>query len=98
AELADDACSEHERLNLIAIEHQRRQVIPGAKAIADTRFSVDRRSRQNQITDIAVDRPFRDLQLAGDVRRGSDRATPSEQLDDLEQTVGTPHPHYCAAA
>ena len=61
---AHDARAEHERLNLFAVEHQRRQVIAGAEAIADARFAVDRRAGQDQIADVAVDRPLRNLQLA----------------------------------
>ena len=98
AELANNPRPEHERLNLFAIEHERWQVVSGTESVADARFAVDRRARQDQIADVAVDRPLRNLQLGGDVRRGRGGAAPSQQLDDLEQTVGATHRTYCATA
>ena len=60
---AHDPRAEHERLDLVAVEHQRRQVVAGPQAIADAGFAVDRRAGQDQIADVAVDRALRDVQL-----------------------------------
>src|SRR5439155_25204268 len=91
ADLAHDARAEHERLDLFAIEHERRQVVARPDAIADARLAVDRRAGEHEIADVAVDRPFRDLQLARDLLRRRHRAAAAKQLDDLEQTVGAAH-------
>src|SRR5262249_36876851 len=90
AELPDDPRPEHERLNLFAIEHER-QIVAGTDPVADAGFALDRRSRQRQIADVAVNRPFRDLQPAGDLRRRRHRAATAEQLDDLEEAIGAAH-------
>ncbi len=91
AELADDPRAEHERLNLFTIEHKRRQIVPGPDAIPDAGFAVDRRAGEDQIADVAIDRPLRDLQLPRDLLRRRHGSAAAKQLDDLEQTVGSAH-------
>jgi hypothetical protein len=96
AELPDDPRAEHERLNLFTIEHERRQIVAGPDPVADAGRAFDRRAGQRQIADVAIDRPLRDLQLLGDLRRRRHRAAPAEQLNDLKQTVGAAHRRYSA--
>ena len=89
AELAHDARAEHERLDLIAVEHERRQVVAGTDAIADPRLAVDRRAGEDQIADVAVDRALRYAEPFGKVRGSRRRAAPPQHVDDLEQPIGS---------
>ena len=96
AELAHDPRAEHERLDLIAVEHERRQVVAGTDAIADARFAVDRRAGEDQIADVAVDRALRYAEPFGKVRGGRRRPAPPQHVDDLEQPIGSTHRTDCA--
>jgi hypothetical protein len=71
--MAHEPRAEHERLDLIVVEHERRQVVAGTDAVADTRFAVDRRAREDQIAYVAVDRALRHAEPFGQMRGGRRR-------------------------
>src|SRR5207247_2467582 len=91
AELTHDARAEHERLDFVAIEHERWQVVPRTNAVPDPRLAVDRRAGEHEIADVAIHRALRHAEPLGDVRGGGRRAPASQQLDDLKETVGAAH-------
>ena len=57
--------AERERLDFLKLKHERWQLEPAAQTIADARFSFDRRTRKREVTDVAVDGAFADLQPFG---------------------------------
>ena len=86
----DDPGAQHQRLELVLVEHQGRQVEALAQGIADARLALDRHPARHQVAHVPVDRPFRDLELFGEVA-GAHQLLPAEQLDDLEQAIGAAH-------
>ena len=86
----DDPGAQHQGLDLVLVEHQRRQIETLAQGIADARFALDRHPARHQIAHVAVDRPLRDLELLREVA-GAHQLLPAHQLDDLEQAIGAAH-------
>ena len=62
---------EHQRLDLLLLEHERRQVETGLQHVADAGFALDRHAAGDQVLDVAIDRALRHLQRA---RSGRGRA------------------------
>ena len=87
---ADDAGAEDEGFDFFFGEHEWWQVEPASERVPNARLPGDRDTRSDQVGDIAVDGPFRDLELRGDVGGGEDVPAPQE-LDDLEEAVGSAH-------
>lgn len=87
-----DARAEDERFQLLGAEHQRREVEPLAEGVADARFALDGHARGDEVRDVPVYRPLRDLKVPRQRCGGHDRAA-AQRLDHLEQPVGPPHRH-----
>ena len=83
--------AEHGRLDLVGREHQRRKVKSLLQDVAHAGLAADRHALFDQRCDVAVDGPFRGLQLGGDCIRGQRLAGAPEHLNDLEQPVGASH-------
>src|SRR5207245_7067953 len=86
ADLTHDPHAQDERLDLVAIEHERGQIVAGPDAIADAGLAVDRRAGEDEIADVAIDRPFRELQLSRDLLPRRHRAAAAEQLAAVSPT------------
>jgi hypothetical protein len=87
----DPLRAEHGRLDLIGGEHQRRQVKSLLQNITYAGLTADRHALFDQGRDVAVDGPFRCLQLGRDcICRQRFAGTP-EHLNDLKQPVGASH-------
>ena len=85
-----EACAEHQRLELLAVEHQRRQVEALAQGIAHAGLALDGDARQHEVADVTIDRALRDFQPLGE-RAGGGEAPAAQQFDELEQPVGAAH-------
>jgi hypothetical protein len=87
---AGDADCGRQRLCFLAREHQRRQVEAGLHPVADAGLAFDRHALGHEVGDIAVDGSFRDLEAFGEEAGGA-QAPPADQLDEMEETIGTAH-------
>jgi hypothetical protein len=92
AEALHHARAGHQRHDLVAREHERRQFEALAQKVADPRLAVDRHARGLQVGDVAVDRAFRHLEPLGQ-RARRDEPAAAQALDDPEQAVGAAHPY-----
>jgi hypothetical protein len=91
AERAHEARADHQRLEFIDVEHQRRNVRALAQHVADPGLALDRHARRLQVRDVAIDRAQRDAEGLGEAAR-RERGTASTQgMDDQEQAVGAAH-------
>jgi hypothetical protein len=86
----DDPGAQDQRLELGRREHERRQVVAVAQQVAGAGGAVDRHARADQVSDVAIDGPARDLELVGQRARRDQLAAPQD-LDDLEKPVGATH-------
>jgi hypothetical protein len=86
----DDARPEDERLELPFREHQRRDVEAAREGVADPRLADHGDPREREVPHVAVDRPGRDAERAGELRRRRDAAT-AQLLDEAEEAVGAAH-------
>ena len=86
----DDPGAQHQRLDLVLVEHQGRQVETLAQGVADARLALDRHPARHQIAHVAVDGPLRHLEFLREVA-GADQLLPAHELDDLEQAIGATH-------
>ena len=85
-------------LGLVRGQHQGRHVEAVLEDVADAGLAPDRRALADQVGDVAIDSAFGDLQFLGDGQGGDGMATPSQDLDDLEQAVGAARRSSCQAA
>jgi hypothetical protein len=74
----------------VALEHQRGDLEGFRKPVTATRLAFDRDAAKRQFVDVAIDRALRNFQPLGEPARRNVSAA-SQQPDDREQTVGTPH-------
>src|SRR6185437_8102044 len=86
----DHAGAEHDGLDFVARKHQRRNVEAAAQHITDASFTVDWHARGLQVGDVAIDGALGNFEFLRQHAR-SDEAAATQKLDDLEQSVGTPH-------
>ena len=92
----DDARAQHQGLDLLLVEHQRRQVEAGLQHIADARLALDRHAAGDQVLDVAVDGALRHLQRLAQIA-GPHQVLAAHELDDLEQSVGAAHAVHLSA-
>src|SRR3954466_16163960 len=78
---AHDPGAEHQRLDLLLVKHQRRQLEAAVERIAHPRLALDGHSRGEKVADVAIDGPLGHLQRLRQLPRGG-RAAPPETLDD----------------
>ena len=90
AEGPNHARARHQRDNLVAGEHQRRQVVTVAHQVADTGLALYRHAGRLQVGDVTVEGPLRHFHAPGQLRRGGQPPVP-EVLDDPEQAVCASH-------
>ena len=86
----DDARAQHQGLDLLLVEHERRQVEARPQHIAHARLALDRHAAGDQVLDVAVDGALRHLQRIAEVA-GPRQLLAAHELDDLEQSVGAAH-------
>jgi hypothetical protein len=86
----DHAGAKHQRLDLLLLKHQRRQIEPRLQNVSDTGLALDRNAGRHEVADVAVDRSFRYLQRIRELARANGRAA-AHVLNDLEQPVGSAH-------
>lgn len=85
-----EAGARHQRHDLVAREHQGRQVEAFAQDVADAGLALDRHAGALEVGDVAVDRALRHFQAPPELPRG-DQAAAAQVLDDPEQAVGAAH-------
>ena len=81
---SDEAERDHDRL--VVCEHERRQPVAGADAVAaaDAALTLDRDVERLQRADVAPDRPAVDPEPVGDLAAGGERLR-LQELEQLEQ-------------
>ena len=79
------------RLDLLAVEHQRRQIIARPHDVADTGRTVDRHARGLQRRDVAIDGAGGDLQRLGKLCGGHRPARAAQQVNQIEEPVRATH-------
>src|SRR5581483_10873831 len=85
------ADAEHERLELLLVEHQGRQEEPDAKYIPDTSASVDGCAESAESLHVAVDRTRGDCELAGQLCRRYRTASAAQGIHEFEEPGGSAH-------
>ena len=89
ADALDEMGADHDGLDLLGREHQRRQVVPLAQDVADAGLAFDRDAPRLQGRDVAIDRARGHFEP---VRQHGGRHRPpaaAQGLDDVEQAIGT---------
>src|SRR5580704_12529325 len=81
------ASAEHERLELVLAEHERRQIVPFPQRVADSGGALDGNLACDQVADVAVDCALADVELFCK-RSGGDYAASAQPLNYLEEAIG----------
>ena len=82
------ARAEHQRLELLGREHQRRQEEAGLQHVADPRLAIDRRAEPDEGLDVAIQRAHRNALLLGKLLRRDRPAVPPQRVHDGKQPFG----------
>src|SRR5581483_4436957 len=85
------AAAQHQGLDLLLREHQRRQHEARPQDVADTRLAIDMRTLALQRIDVAVERAQRDAEFIGERRPRHRKAVTAQNLDQVEETLGARH-------
>jgi hypothetical protein len=89
--LGDPARSEHQRLDLLFGEHQRRQHEARAQYVTNARLGVDMRALRFECLDIAIERAQSHAELLRQRSTADRKAMPAKDLDQIEQALRTRH-------
>ena len=84
------ARAEHQRFDLLFVEHEWRQVVAARQRVSDAGFAQHRHPGEDEIAHVPVDGPLRDAQVVRQ-RAGGGHPSPAETLDDSEQPIGAAH-------
>src|ERR1700722_1271156 len=84
------ASAEHERLELVLAEHERRQIVALAQRVADTGGALDWNLARNQVADVAIDSALADVEMFRE-RSSGHYAASAQPLNDLEEAIGATH-------
>ena len=86
----DDACAQDEGFDLLLLEHQRWEIEAGFEHVADTGLPFDGNAACDQVLNVAIDGPLRDLQRLAQIA-SAHRSLAAHELYDFEQSVGAAH-------
>src|SRR5262249_50224473 len=89
--LRDPARSEHQRLDLLLGEHQRRQHEARAKHVTDAGLAINAGALGVERLDIAIERAQRHAKLLRQRRRADRKAMPPKELDQIKQSLRAGH-------
>ena len=91
AALGDPARAQHQRLDLGAREHQRRQQEARLEHITEPRFAVDFRAAPAQRVDVAVERTQADAELFRQPRARHRSAMATQNVEEFQNAIGARH-------